>query len=76
MPLSQWRCRRCGFDRYHCVSVLRKNGAPDGRRLSMSVAAAGQGARVRTGIGPITASALVAIVGNRHDFKSGRQFTA
>lgn len=21
-----WRCRVCGFDRYHRVSVLRKNG--------------------------------------------------
>ena len=27
MTLSQWRCRLCGFDRYHRVSVLRKNGA-------------------------------------------------
>ena len=26
MRLSQWRCRICGFDRYHRVSVLRKNG--------------------------------------------------
>ncbi|HZO23313.1 MAG TPA: hypothetical protein VFB37_12495 [Steroidobacteraceae bacterium] len=22
-----WRCRVCGFDRYHRVSVMRKNGA-------------------------------------------------
>jgi hypothetical protein len=27
MTLSQWKCRLCGFDRYHRVSVLRKNGA-------------------------------------------------
>lgn len=27
MTLSQWRCRVCGFDRYHRVSVLRKTGA-------------------------------------------------
>jgi hypothetical protein len=26
MTLSQWRCRLCGFDRYHRVSVLRKGG--------------------------------------------------
>lgn len=26
MTLSQWRCRLCGFDRYHRVSVLRKTG--------------------------------------------------
>jgi hypothetical protein len=23
---SQWRCRVCGFERYHRVSVPRKNG--------------------------------------------------
>lgn len=27
MTLTQWRSRLCGFDRYHRVSVLRKNGA-------------------------------------------------
>jgi hypothetical protein len=27
MTQSQWRCRICGFDRYHRVSVLRKTGA-------------------------------------------------
>ena len=27
MPVSQWKCRQCGFDRYHRVSVLRKTGA-------------------------------------------------
>ena len=26
MTLSQWRCRLCGFDRYHRVTVLRKTG--------------------------------------------------
>lgn len=26
MTLSQWRCRLCGFDRYHRVTVLRRNG--------------------------------------------------
>jgi transposase len=33
-------------------------------------------AHTRQGIGPITASALVATVGNAHDFKNGRQFAA
>ena len=33
-------------------------------------------AQTRLGIGPITASALVASVGNGHDFKNGRQFAA
>ena len=23
----QWRCRICGYDRWHRVSVMRKNGA-------------------------------------------------
>ena len=27
MTLSQWRCRICGFDRYHRVIVLRRNGS-------------------------------------------------
>ena len=33
-------------------------------------------AQTRMGIGPITASALVATVGNGRDFKNGRQFAA
>ena len=24
---GQWRCRTCGFDRWHIVTVKRKNGA-------------------------------------------------
>jgi transposase len=35
-----------------------------------------QRTQTRQGIGPITASALVATVGNAHDFKNGRQFAA
>jgi Protein of unknown function (DUF2971) len=27
VTLSQWKCRLCGFDRHHRVSVLRKTGA-------------------------------------------------
>ncbi len=27
VTLSQWKCRLCGFDRYHRVTVLRKSGA-------------------------------------------------
>ena len=26
--VSDWKCRTCGFDRWHQVSVRRKNGAP------------------------------------------------
>jgi hypothetical protein len=26
VTLSHWRCRLCGFDRYHRVSVLQKMG--------------------------------------------------
>jgi len=33
-------------------------------------------AQTRQGVGPITASAVVATVGNGHDFKNGRQFAA
>jgi transposase len=33
-------------------------------------------AQTRLGIGPLTASAIVATVGNGHDFKNGRQFAA
>jgi len=33
-------------------------------------------AQTRQGVGPITASALIATVGNGHDFKNGRQFAA
>jgi hypothetical protein len=24
--MGAWKCRLCGFDRYHQVSVIRKNG--------------------------------------------------
>jgi hypothetical protein len=24
--MAQWRCRICGFERYHRVAVLKKNG--------------------------------------------------
>lgn len=27
MTFLQWKCRLCGFDRYHRVSVPRKTGA-------------------------------------------------
>jgi hypothetical protein len=27
VTFGQWKCRLCGFDRYHRVSVLRKNGS-------------------------------------------------
>lgn len=31
-PMAQWKCRLCGFGRYHRVAVLR----PDGRRYETS----------------------------------------
>jgi transposase len=45
-------------------------------RLSVRDNELARRAHTRRGIGPITASALVATVGNGHDFKNGRQFSA
>lgn len=45
-------------------------------RAHVRTNALAQRAQTRPGIGPITASALVATVGNAHDFKNGRQFAA
>ena len=45
-------------------------------RLSVRENELARRAHTRPGIGPITASALVATVGNGHDFKNGRQFSA
>jgi transposase len=45
-------------------------------RLSVRDNELARRALVRQGIGPITASALVATVGNGHDFRNGRQFAA
>jgi len=45
-------------------------------RVHARTNALAQRAQTRQGIGPITASALVATVGNAHDFKNGRQFAA
>jgi transposase len=45
-------------------------------RAHVRTNALAQRAQTRLGIGPITASALVATVGNAHDFKNGRQFAA
>jgi transposase len=54
------------------VEVRRR--VPD--RVHARTNALAQRAQTRQGIGPITASALVATVGNAHDFKNGRQFAA
>jgi transposase len=45
-------------------------------RAHVRTNALAQRAQTRLGIGPITASALVATVGNAQDFKNGRQFAA
>ena len=45
-------------------------------RAHVRTNALAQRAQTRPGIGPLTASALVATVGNAHDFKNGRQFAA
>jgi len=45
-------------------------------RAQVRTNALAQRTQTRLGIGPITASALVATVGNAHDFKNGRQFAA
>lgn len=45
-------------------------------RLSVQDNELARRAQRRPGVGPITASALVATVGNGHDFKNGRQFAA
>ena len=45
-------------------------------KVHVSSNALARRAQTRMGIGPITASALVATVGNGRDFKNGRQFAA
>src|SRR5580704_1596454 len=45
-------------------------------RIHVRSNALAQRAQTRMGIGPITASALVATVGNGRDFRNGRQFAA
>jgi transposase len=45
-------------------------------RLSIRHNELARRAHTRPGIGPLTASALVATVGNGHDFRNGRQFAA
>jgi transposase len=69
----------------HCVRDLLEHAAQlDAKvleyereiRAHVRGNALAQRAQTRLGIGPITASALVATVGNAHDFKNGRQFAA
>ena len=67
-----------------CARSSRACHAPRGKALEyereirahVRTNALAQRAQTRPGIGPITASALVATVGNGHDFKNGRQFAA
>jgi transposase len=69
----------------HCVrdllehaERLRSKALEYEREIRMSVRdnELARRAHTRPGIGPITASALVATVGNGHDFRNGRQFSA
>jgi transposase len=61
----------------HAISLEAK-AAEYEREIKLHVRsnALARRAQTRQGIGPITASALVATVGNGHDFKNGRQFAA
>jgi transposase len=69
---------RCVHDLLEHAERLRSKALEYEREIRLSVRdnELARRARTRPGIGPITASALVATVGNGHDFKNGRQFSA
>jgi transposase len=69
---------RCVQDLLEHAERLRSKALEYEREIRMSVRdnELARRAHTRAGIGPITASALVATVGNGHDFKNGRQFAA
>jgi transposase len=69
---------RCVRDLLEHAERLRSKALEYEREIRMSVRdnELARRAHTRPGIGPITASALVATVGNGHDFKNGRQFSA
>jgi transposase len=72
------RVAHCVRDLLEHAERLRGKALEYEREIRMSVRAneLARRAHTRPGIGPITASALVATVGNGHDFKNGRQFSA
>jgi transposase len=69
---------RCVHDLLEHAERLRGKVLEYEREIRLSVRdnELARRAHTRPGIGPITASALVATVGNGHDFKNGRQFSA
>jgi transposase len=72
------RVARCVRDLLEHAERLRNKALEYEReiRTSLQHNELARRAHTRPGIGPITASALVATVGNGHDFKNGRQFSA
>ena len=68
----------CVQDLLEHAERLRSNALEYEREIRSSVQhnELARRAHTRPGIGPITASALVATVGNGHDFRNGRQFSA
>jgi len=72
------RVARCVRDLLEHAERLRSKALEYEREIRISVRdnELARRAHTRPGIGPITASALVATVGNGHDFKNGRQFSA
>jgi transposase len=69
---------RCVRDLLEHAERLRSKALEYEREIRMSVRdnELARRAHTRPGIGSITASAVVATVGNGHDFKNGRQFSA
>jgi transposase len=72
------RIARCLRDLLAHIEVLSSKIVEYEREIEVHVRqnVLAKRAQTRSGIGPITASALVASVGNGHDFKNGRQFAA
>jgi len=72
------RVAQCVRDLLEHAARLRSKALEYEREIRMSVRdnELARRAHTRPGIGPITASALVATVGNGHDFRNGRQFSA
>jgi transposase len=72
------RVAACARDLLEHASRLEAKACAYEREIKVHVRtnALARRAQTRQGIGPITASALVATVGNGHDFKNGRQFAA
>ena len=72
------RVARCVQDLLEHAERLRSKALEYEREIRSSLQhnELARRAHTRPGIGPITASALVATVGNGHDFRNGRQFSA